>query len=179
MKNLILCGYKSCGKTTIARNFSKKFNYKFIDTDQLVIEEFYKMTNKDLSISHIHKFLGEDDFRKLESKVTQNITSSKLYNLIIATGGGVILDPHNRSYLKSLGQVIYIKIDAETIIKRILGRNKLPTFIDPLNPKESARKYISNREGIYQEFADYVLEAENKNIKEIIEEIKNGFGIIA
>lgn len=150
-----LCGFKYSGKTSVGREFAKKNDYQFIDTDRL-IEERFVLSGHFLSISMIHQRLGEKQFRRLEQEVVLSL--NPLQSSVIATGGGVVLDKSNVLHLKSLGVLIYLKAPKEVLYQRMLKSKKLPTFLDPNNIKSSFFKEFRRRQSIYEQVADLYVE---------------------
>ena len=82
--NMILCGYKACGKSTIAKAYSKLFSAEYIDTDDLIIKQFQSQYGKLCRIGEIYTALGELPFRQFEARIIQHMP--KPHNAIIATG---------------------------------------------------------------------------------------------
>jgi len=164
--NLILCGYKASGKTTIAKAFSLNYQYKFIDTDDLIIKAY----NNNLLIGEIYSELGSEKFIELEKNIISKLNLKE--NSIIATGGGAFNNSENIKKLKSLGEVIYLKVPKKTLTKRIKSLKILPRFIDPNKIDDSINQYLSSRDEIYKKASDFVIDTQDKTISEIIKKIK-------
>lgn len=157
--NLILYGFKSCGKTTLGQNLAKSMNRAFYDTDKLV-ESFYQMiTGEWLSVRGIFNNKGEAYFRKLEGQALSAMTHVK--NSIIAVGGGLILDPFNKNLLEQLGKLVYLKVEKETIKKRIFSSD-LPGFLDVNHPEESFELLFKKRTLKYEQILAYTLNVEDQ-----------------
>lgn len=157
--NLILYGFKSCGKTTLGQNLAKSMNRVFYDTDKLA-ESLYKITTGEgLFVREIFKSKGEAYFRKLESQALSALIHVK--NSIIAVGGGLILDPCNRDFLEQLGKLVYLKVGKETIKKRIFSAD-LPGFLDVNHPKESFEQLFKKRTLKYEQILAYTLTMEDQ-----------------
>lgn len=159
MKNIVLIGFMGTGKSTIGKLLEKSTNLKFIDTD-LLIEKRTKM-----SISEIFKKYGENHFRKLENKITNELGDRK--GLIISTGGGIILDEENIMNLKKNGLIFLLDGSVKTIIK-----NLKRSYIErPLLKNEDWREEVENllrqREELYKKSGDYIINVDNKIPKEI------------
>lgn len=141
--NLILCGFKNCGKSTRGRLLAEEKGYTFIDTDHL-IEANYQ--NK-LSIPEIYEKYGETEFRRIEKMVIHSLQD--IENTVIATGGGSVLDPENVEHLKKLGKLIYLKTDKEILKQRLLN-NRLPEFLKNFDA------VYDYRTTIYEKIADEI-----------------------
>ena len=92
MKNIILIGMMGSGKTSVGALLAKRVNFKFVDTDHIIEE------TQGLSISKIFEVDGESKFRKLEENVIERI--SHLNQMVVSTGGGIVLNPLNTIKLK-------------------------------------------------------------------------------
>lgn len=140
-RNIVLIGMPSCGKSTIGRNLAKKLNKEFVDIDKEIEKEI------GTSIKTFIELNGEDAFRKLETEVTYKF--SKLNNLVISTGGGVIKRQINIDNLKQNGKIIFIDRPLDLL---------KPTSSRPLtNDIEKLRKTYSERYDIYIKSADLVI----------------------
>lgn len=164
--NIVLCGYKSCGKSTIAKAYSQSFSCRFIDTDGLMIEKFRSSHGKKCAIGEIYSAVGELKFRELEADVIKNI--SKTENAIIATGGGTVIDDSNVEHLKSLGKIIYLQLDHDKLYDRLLKADNVPSFINENNKKSDLRNYLISRHDVYKDISDYMSNIRDKPIEEII-----------
>ncbi len=159
--NLILCGYHCSGKTTIAKAFSIKYDYHYIDTDDLVARA------KGLKDSRaVHTLLGEEDYRSFEKSIVHSLKD--INNTIIATGGGVLLNSENTHHLKTLGKIIYLYVETETLRQRILEKKSLPNFIRESSFDEDFKRYIDSRKTLYDSEADIKLNVTEKSVEEIL-----------
>ena len=153
--NLILCGHKASGKTTLAKAYSEAFAYNYLDTDALILNAQTTHT----TIPDLYRALGETRFRALEATCIQAITPTQ--NTVIATGGGSVLDTNNITHLKSLGPLIYLDVAQSIRTQR-------------LSTQDTAIKTnTSQRDIIYQQIADYVLDATHQSITQLITNLHN------
>lgn len=104
------------GKTTFGRDLAKYIGFDFIDMDQ------YIERNENKTINEIFEFYGEEHFRKLEENALENIINNVKDNLVISTGGGIILREKNRKLLKSKTKVIFLDTNKELIKKRLIDK---------------------------------------------------------
>lgn len=148
MNNIILCGYKSCGKTTLGRKISEKTGLHYIDTDDLV--------SKNCRQLYLH---SEEAFREIEKEVIAALVDFQ--NSVIATGGGSVLAPENVAILKKLGKIFYLRVPKEVIKERLLS-GKLPTFLDPNRPEESFEEMYESRKDLYEQIADHIIDHEDQ-----------------
>lgn len=160
--NIFLIGPMGAGKTTIGRYLAKTLGLTFHDTDQ-VLE---KRTGADLRL--IFDIEGEDGFHKRERQIVEELT--KLNNIVLATGGGVVAVPENRVSLRSRGTVIYLKVSLEQQYERTKNDKKRPQ-LQTTNLKQTLEKLDKERAMMYDEIADCVVETEGKSIRAIVKQI--------
>ncbi|MDX8431716.1 MAG: shikimate kinase [Candidatus Algichlamydia australiensis] len=106
MSNLILCGPKGAGKTTFGKKLAELLGRPFFDTDQMFGDS-----------KKLYLELGEKNFRELEKSTLQKL--KRVESSIIALGGGALLLPENRKYLRQRGTIIYIHVDKKSWLKRV------------------------------------------------------------
>lgn len=159
---------RGSGKTTLGQRLAEKLGKHFIDLDH-EIEKHEKMP-----ISEIIKTRDWPYFRKIEQKICANI--SKMDNLVIATGGGIILNKKNIQNLKKNGIIFFIQCDIEILKKRLEKSNKRPSLKKGKNFLEELNEIWEERENFYLSSADFIIENNdniNKNIKKIISKLNS------
>lgn len=155
-RNIVLCGMPSCGKTTTGKKIAKICNKKFFDVD----DEVVKTRNE--TISEIFKKYGEKEFRKAESEVVERL--SCLNGLVIATGGGTVLNESNVRALKRNGIVVFLDRNLENLV----ATDDRPLSSD----KEKLEKLFNERYDVYKSCADIVVDA-NGNVDDVVEKIRS------
>lgn len=166
--NIILFGFKKCGKTYFGLKVAQKLHKHFIDSD-LVLEKLYTKTHQEeLSYREIVKKHGFAFFRNLEKHVVSLLMHEK--NSVISLGGGVVLDPENVERLRQIGTLIYLKTPKQVLKHRILS-GEHPAYIDPENPSESFDKLYEDRIVIYEGIPSLELSTEHLSEEEIIDKI--------
>ncbi len=160
--NITLCGMMGSGKSSVGRIIAKKIHYKFIDIDKLIEKKEKK------KISKIFLENGEEYFRSLEEK----ITIDNLYNKksIISLGGGAIINNMIRNTIKKNSFNIYLKVDIDTLKKRLEKSTNRPLIINK-NLNKTLDELLKNREQFYNK-ADLVISNEI-SITNTVEEILN------
>ncbi len=166
--NIILIGFKNSGKTTIGKMIAHTLNYQFIDTDTLLEKYYFREKGLLLPVHKIQHQEGDVKFRQLEKDAIHTLTNVK--KTVIATGGGSILNKDNVNFFKKIGKLIYLYVPKNILSERTL-QGRLPTFIDPKNPEKSFEKMFDERKDIYENIADYQVEAFDKTNDEIVDEI--------
>ena len=166
--NVILFGFKSCGKTTIGKLLATRMNRPFIDTDQMLEMIYFEQTGEQIPFRQIYNTIGEEKFRALESEVVLLLQNTQ--HSIIALGGGLILNPKNAASLAKLGQLVYLKVSKETLKRRILGK-ELPSFLDPKDPENSFEHYYNERRPKYEAIPALSIDLETKTQDQIVLEL--------
>ena len=161
-KKIALIGMMGSGKSTIAKELSKKTGLELLETDE-IFELKYKTKIKDF-----FKNYGENKFRKLETELLKEISQKE--NFILSTGGGIILQEENRKILFNTDiKTIYLKANFETIFERIKNSKERPLLLVE-NPKKEIQKILKSRECFYK-IANKTIITDNKTIEEITKEI--------
>lgn len=161
-------GFKGSGKTHFGKLVSARLHLPFLDTDDLIEEAYFKRFRAPLSCRQIGLEKGNTYFRELEKECIHSLGNIK--NSIISLGGGSVLDPDNVTFLKEHGKLLYLKIDKETLKKRMFA-HELPFFIDPNDPEESFENMYYDRKKKYEDIGAKTVDLQNKSEEDIIEEI--------
>ncbi len=157
-RNLVLIGMPACGKTTIGKALAKRLSKDFIDSDEQIVKKM------GISIPEIFEKYGEEAFRKIESEVIKEISAKQ--NVVIATGGGAVLNPRNTELLKLNGTVCFINRPLEQLVgtkDRPLSQNK-----------EMLKQRYEERFDIYTSSADFIIDAVF-DIETNIKRVEEGF----
>lgn len=162
MKNIVLVGFMGCGKSTIGKKLAQKLNRKFIDTDTLLEEKTGK------KIKDIFKRNGETAFRQAEAEAIKEIEN--LNELVIACGGGAVLNSRNVKSLKKNGILIYLKANPSVLFNRVKHTNKRP-LLDTQNKEKQFYKIFSERTTVYENVADIIIDTEGNGPEETIKKI--------
>lgn len=160
--NIFLVGLMGAGKTTVGRALAKKLNKKFIDSDH----EIEARTGA--SIPLIFEIEGEAGFRQRESEVIRELTSQP--DIVLATGGGAILRPENRECLKTRGTVIYLRASVNSILQRT-SHDKNRPLLQTADPRARLEQLYSEREPLYLEVANFVIETGRPNVQSLVQTI--------
>ncbi|SNT04599.1 shikimate kinase [Noviherbaspirillum humi] len=147
------------GKTTVGRALAKKLNKRFIDTDH----EIEARTGA--SIPLIFEIEGEANFRQREADIIQELTAQP--DLVLATGGGAVLRPENRACLKERGTVIYLRASISSILQRT-SHDKNRPLLQTADPRGKLEQLAREREPLYREVADFVIETGRPNVQSLV-----------
>ena len=154
------------GKTTIGKILSKNLNKDFFDSDHVVEEK------TGVKVPLIFEYEGEVGFRKREKDVLKKLVLHK--NIILATGGGIILSKDNCKLLEDNGCVVYLKSNCDDLIARMSGDKSRP-LLQEGDLKETLESLYQFRDPKYKSISDYIIETKNKRATEIANEIESFF----
>lgn len=162
--NIVLIGYRCCGKTSVGMNIAEKLGKKFVDTDDLIREKSGR------SIDDMVSLYGWQHFRDIETEVIREVSSLK--DQVIATGGGVIMNEENVFNLKKDGVLIWLYADVNIIKKRLKEDNTSGESRPSLtgdDPADEIVKVLEQREPIYESASDMKIDSSNMTISEMAE----------
>lgn len=150
------------GKSTIGRVLASELNRQFRDTDRVIEDR----TGAD--IPWIFDMEGEAGFRERETAVLLDLCSES--DLVIATGGGIVLRPENRQMMKDSGYVCYLTASTDQLVERT-ARDKKRPLLQVENPRQKIIDLLSLREPIYRESADFIINTDKRSPKMVAQEI--------
>ena len=156
--NLFLVGLMGAGKTTIGRQLAKRLKLTFIDSDHEI--EARTGTN----IPWIFDIEGEKGFRKRERDVIDELTQRQ--GIVLATGGGAVMDKRNRSHLSERGMVIYLHTSLDQLVKRTAKDRNRP-LLQTGAPHTRLEELLVVRDPVYREIADLVVETDNRRSSQV------------
>ena len=163
-KNIVLVGLMGSGKTTIGRRLAHELNQDFFDTDHEVIGK------TGVTIDHIFDIEGEDGFRERESKILENLC--QMSNIILATGGGIVIKPKNREILKNSGLVVYLSSSVDQLLRRTAKSKTRPLLENSTDRRKTITDLVEARDLYYREVASLVIDTTGKKLHEVINIIK-------
>jgi shikimate kinase len=161
--NIYLVGLMGAGKTSVGRLLAKRLHKRFVDSDH----EIEHRTG--VRIPVIFEIEGEAGFRKRESSVVEELVHTS--EIVLATGGGVVLDPGNRRLLRSTGTVVYLRAaPTELWLRTRHDRNRpLLHTADPLAKLEELSRV---RDPLYRESAHLIVDTGNQAIRTLVNRLE-------
>ena len=150
------------GKTTLGKVLSKKLDKDFYDSDQVIEEKL------GVNVPMIFEYEGEAGFREREKDILKELVSKQ--NIVLATGGGIILSESNRDLLAKNGIVIYLKSNQKDLVLR-MKNDKTRPLLKNGNVELIIKKLCQEREPLYEEISDFKVVTKNKRIHEVVNEI--------
>lgn len=163
-KNIYLIGAMGVGKTSLGKKLAKRLNLNFYDSDLEIMDK------TGVSIPHIFDLEGEKGFRKREKNMIAHLCQKK--DIVLATGGGVVLNSENTNILTKTGIVIYLKSSIEQLVERTLKSKKSRPLLDNAeNRYLTIKNILDKRESLYENSANLIIDVTGKKPYQIIDEI--------
>jgi shikimate kinase len=165
MKNpgsFFLIGPMGAGKSTIGRQLARALNLEFVDSDR----EIELRTGVDIPL--IFDLEGESGFRERERRVIEKLTARK--GIVLATGGGAVLDPQNRKCLAARGKVIYLHTTVDQQLERTAHDRSRP-LLQTEDPRRKLEQLMQIRDPLYREIADWVVETDTCRVRDVVQQI--------
>ena len=159
--NVYLIGPMGSGKTAVGRYLARLLHLDFYDCDA----EIERRTGVD--IPYIFEKEGEAGFREREREVIDALT--EMGNLVMATGGGAVLLPHNRERLSATGQVVYLKTSVEQQLERTRHGRRPLLFND--DPETTLRDLMAVRAPLYESIAYITVLTDGRHVRAVAEDV--------
>ncbi len=166
--NVVLIGFKSCGKSTVGRILADQRQLTFVDLDDVIVGLLREKFNLEWNCWEFYFSYGAEKFRELETEAVRRLRQKD--NMVLATGGGAPLTPENREELAALGTLCYIKALPELLFKR-MQQNKMPAYLTEKPTLANLRRIWFQRDSIYEKLADITVEAAENSPEQIADEI--------
>ena len=159
--NIVLIGYRCSGKTVVGKILARELGRAFLDTDALIEERSGR------SIERMISTKGWDQFRETEKRLVEEV--SRRNNLVIATGGGIVMDGENVKNLKQNGWVVWLKGEPEVLKERMAkeqGSGRVRPSLTGADPLEEIREVLNVREPFYEQAGDLVVDTSSLSIRD-------------
>jgi 3-dehydroquinate synthase len=160
--NIFLVGLMGAGKTTIGRQLARRLNMHFIDSDH----EIEARTGA--SVPWIFEIEGEASFRRREAEMIRELSAQR--GIVLATGGGAVLNPDSRALLAARGTVIYLRASVGSILQRTAHDKNRP-LLQTADPRQKLEDLTAEREPLYREIADLVIDTGRPNVQSMVQTI--------
>jgi len=160
--NIFLVGLMGAGKTTAGRQLAAELGKTFHDTDH----DVERRTG--VKISLIFEIEGEAGFRVREKQVVDQLT--QLANVVLATGGGAVLDADNRRHLAERGLVVYLHGQPKDLWHRT-RRDKSRPLLQETDPLQTLHNLYLQRDPLYREIADIVIDTGRQSARTLVHEL--------
>jgi len=161
-QNIFLVGPMGAGKSAVGRQLARTLHLDFVDSD----EEIESRTGVD--IPFIFEKEGEAGFRKREAAVIGDLSLQE--GIVLATGGGAILDPQNRNHLGARGFVIYLHTSVDQQLSRTRKGRDRP-LLQTDDPRAVLEALMAVREPLYREIADMIVDTDSRKVRDVVNEV--------
>ena len=151
---LILIGMMGAGKTTVGKELARRRKLRFADCDQEIV------ARTGVSIPTIFEIEGEAGFRKRETQMMDELTQES--DIVIATGGGVVMAPVNRELMHARGIVIYLNVPPQILFERTRHDRNRP-LLQVENPRQRIEELHRQRDPLYREVAHIIVDGGRGN----------------
>ena len=159
--NLILCGMMGSGKTTVSVALSNLLGWEHMDTDERIASRYGNITD-------IFQRQGEEYFRTLETELCAELLQRD--ELVISTGGGLVLRQENVDLLKKNGVIVYLRATLPTLVKR-LSNDKDRPLLQGQDLEKRLTSLLEERSAIYERTSAFFVDVDNKTPEDIAKEI--------
>ncbi|WP_307722210.1 bifunctional shikimate kinase/3-dehydroquinate synthase AroKB [Pseudoduganella umbonata] len=158
------------GKTTIGRLLARKLGMRFVDSDHEIEER------TGATIPWIFEIEGEASFRRREAEVIRDLCGQQ--GIVLATGGGAILNPESRALLQEHGTVIYLRASISSILART-GHDKNRPLLQTADPRRKLEELLAQRDPLYTAMARLVVDTGRPNVQSMVQIIINQLDALA
>lgn len=169
---ITLIGYRGCGKSTVAPALAARLGWDWVDADTVLEAKAGK------SIREIFAESGEPEFRRLERETLVELLQRD--RLVLAAGGGAVLNPETRADFRKAGPVVWLRADVATLEARIAAdattAARRPNLTSAGGTAEIAQ-LLAGREPLYRETATLVLDS-SRSVDEIVDAIVSGTELV-
>lgn len=156
--SLFLVGPMGAGKSTIGRLLAQALMRPFVDSDKEI------ETRTGASIPLIFEKEGEAGFRLRERQVIEDLTTRE--GIVLATGGGAVLAPENRTWLSTRGFVVYLETSVDEQLRRTARDSNRP-LLQTADPRARLTELLQIRDPLYREIADFVVHTDGRQSRRV------------
>jgi shikimate kinase len=152
------------GKTTVGKELARRRNVRFADCDHEIV------ARTGVSVPTIFEIEGEAGFRRRETQMMDELTRES--DIVVATGGGVVMTPENRDLMRERGIVIYLNVPPQVLFERTRHDRNRP-LLQVENPRQRIEELYLVRDPLYREVADVIVEGGRGNPGAMVRMIEN------
>jgi shikimate kinase len=164
IRNIFLIGPMGSGKTAVGRHLARLYRFTFLDSDADI------ECKTGVDIAFIFEKEGEAGFRLRERESIERLTH--LESIVLATGGGAVIDPDNRRLLAERGVVVYLQTSIEQQLERTRHARHRP-LLNNTDPEQKLTELMRWRAALYAEIADITVSTDGRRVQLVAEEIQH------
>ena len=159
---IYLTGFMGSGKSTVGPILANTIGYDFVDVDRTIEEA------EGISVGEVFRVRGEDFFRRREREVIAQLSHER--KMVVALGGGALVDPANRETIRTTGILVYLRVPKELLMKRLQRREDRPLLTDAEGSRLSegelhdrVEALFRTREPFYAK-ADLIIDVDERHV---------------
>ena len=164
--SVFLIGPMGSGKSAVGRQLARVLGMPFIDSDH----EIEQRTGVDIPM--IFEREGEAGFRRREHDVIAELTGRE--RIVLATGGGAVLDEENRRHLAERGWVVYLETSVAQQAERA-GRTRHRPLLQGVDPNQRLQELMQIREPLYRDIADFTILTNRRRVPQVVERVVKAY----
>lgn len=165
--NIFLIGPMGSGKTSVGRRLAKRLGLEFIDSDAEI------RARTGVEIAEIFEKEGEQGFRVREAAVIDAL--SRRNGVVLATGGGAVLNADSRERLRSRGHVVYLRTTVDQQLQRTRRGGHRPLLANP-DPRGTLESLLRIRAPLYEGLAATIIDTSGRGVRSVVEELVRHLG---
>ncbi|PIP80615.1 MAG: shikimate kinase AroK [Gammaproteobacteria bacterium CG22_combo_CG10-13_8_21_14_all_40_8] len=162
-RNIFLVGPMGAGKSTIGKQLAQQLKMEFFDSDREI------ESKAGVDIDWIFDVEGEAGFRVRETEMIKELTEKQ--GIVLATGGGAVVELENRKVLGGRGVVVYLDVSLEQQLERTRRDRRRPLISQADNPEEAIKRLHDERAPIYEELSDYKISTDHGSVRQVAKQI--------
>jgi shikimate kinase len=159
VRAVYLVGMMGAGKTTVGRRLARRLGWSFVDADRELEARL------GVPVATVFELEGEAGFRRRESALIEELTLREA--VVLATGGGAVLDPANRAVLRGRGRVLYLRASVGDLWHR-LRRDTVRPLLRTADPRARVEALLRDRDPLYREAAHDVVDTGRQPVDEVV-----------
>ncbi|MEF9386784.1 shikimate kinase [Ralstonia solanacearum species complex bacterium KE056] len=159
VSNVFFVGLMGAGKTTVGRAVARRLDLPFFDSDHEI------EARCGVRVPIIFEHEGEIGFRDRETQIIDELTAR--HGVVVATGGGAVLRPENRAFLRERGTVIYLRANPHDLYLRTRHDKNRP-LLQTENPRAKLEELHATRDPLYREVAHFVIETGKPTVAQLV-----------
>jgi shikimate kinase len=181
--NLILIGYRGCGKSSVGRRLATRLGWAFVDTDELIeaatgksIRAIFEQEGEASFRQReaaIFEQEGEASFRQREAVVVAQVASGT--RQVVSVGGGAVLVPENRAHLQAAGLCVWLTAPAEELLRRIQADPRsvaMRPALTAASALDEIRHLLGQREPLYASLAEHVVQTGGQSVEQVTDAVQ-------